>query len=65
MRLFRKVVVVGFLGTLVATFTGCSGIAATQSVSPLMFLLPGFIKAKPAAPRPLELPADVDPRVLV
>lgn len=33
---------------------GCSGINGTGSVSPLMFLLPGFIKATPppAAPQP-------------
>jgi hypothetical protein len=29
---------------------GCGGIAATQTIYPLMFLLPGFGQARPAAP---------------
>jgi hypothetical protein len=31
--------------------TGCSGIAATQSFSPLMFFLPGLAEARPASPQ--------------
>jgi hypothetical protein len=30
---------------------GCAGIAATQTISPLMFLLPGLGQAKPAPPQ--------------
>ncbi len=34
---------------------GCGGIAASQTVSPLMFLLPGFGQNKaPAAPAPTQ-----------
>lgn len=28
--------------------TGCAGIAATETVSPLMFFLPGLVKNHPA-----------------
>jgi hypothetical protein len=31
--------------------TGCSGIATTQSFSPLMFFLPGLVDARPASPQ--------------
>jgi len=31
--------------------TGCSGIAASQSFSPLMFFLPGLVETRPASPR--------------
>ena len=31
--------------------TGCSGIATTQSFSPLMFFLPGLVETKPASPQ--------------
>jgi len=31
--------------------TGCSGIAATQSFSPLMFFLPGLVETRPASPQ--------------
>jgi len=31
--------------------TGCSGIATTQSFSPLMFFLPGLVETRPAPPQ--------------
>ena len=31
--------------------TGCSGIATTQSVSPLMFFLPGLVETRPGSPQ--------------
>jgi len=31
--------------------TGCGGIAATQSVSPLMFFLPGLVETRPGSPQ--------------
>jgi len=33
--------------------TGCGGLSAASSVSPLMFLLPAFAQSKPALPQPL------------
>jgi hypothetical protein len=35
--------------------TGCSGIATTQSFSPLMFFLPGLAETKPASPQIVPL----------
>jgi len=32
--------------------TGCGGLSAASSVSPLMFLLPGLAQSKPALPPP-------------
>ena len=55
MRNLRNLVGAVILGLLAGgMFAGCSGINATHSVSPLNFLLPGFIKATPApaAPQP-------------
>jgi hypothetical protein len=34
--------------------TGCSGINASKSFSPLDFLLPGILQNQPAAPSPSE-----------
>ena len=31
--------------------TGCSGIATTQSFSPLMFFLPGLVETRPVSPQ--------------
>ncbi len=51
MRLVRNFSAVTILGLLAAiSLVGCSGINATQSISPLNFLLPGFIRATPPAP---------------
>ena len=55
MRNLRNIVGALILSLLAGgMLVGCSGINGTGSVSPLMFLLPGFIKATPppAAPQP-------------
>jgi hypothetical protein len=44
---------------LVFIGTGCAGISATQTVSPLMFLLPGFAQDKSNSPLPDKQPAPV------
>jgi hypothetical protein len=44
------------VAALLAVGTSCGGIAATQSVSPLMFLLPGLAQDKPVQ---LQHPAPV------
>jgi hypothetical protein len=31
--------------------TGCGGLATTQTISPLMFFLPGMVETKPASPQ--------------
>jgi len=31
--------------------TGCGGIATTQTISPLMFFLPGLAEARPGSPQ--------------
>jgi hypothetical protein len=38
------------VGALLLVASGCAGLNTTQSVSPLMFLVPGLGKATPAAP---------------
>jgi len=32
--------------------TGCGGLYGSQTVSPLMFFLPGFAQTKPTVPQP-------------
>jgi hypothetical protein len=48
MRLLKKCVVAGLGMVALAALTGCSGINASRSVSPLDFLLPGFGEKKPS-----------------
>jgi hypothetical protein len=38
-------------GVVLAFGTGCAGINASQSVSPIMFLLPGLVENKPVPPQ--------------
>jgi hypothetical protein len=52
-KLNRKAVYLLLLPALVAMGTGCSGINASQSVSPATFLIPGLLQNEPA-------PADPD-----
>jgi hypothetical protein len=50
-RLNRKFLWLALLAAVPLAMAGCSGINASQSVSPLDFLLPGagsFLKANPA-----------------
>jgi hypothetical protein len=42
------------VAALLAVGTSCGGIAATQSVSPLMFLLPGLAQERPAHTQPFK-----------
>ena len=64
MRLIRNFSAVTILGLLAASsLAGCSGINATQSISPLNFLIPGFIRANP--PVPPQVPAGMVVEVLV
>ena len=64
MRTLRNFTSVAFLGLLAAcSLVGCSGINATQSISPLNFLLPGFIQAVPRVPP--QVPAGTVVEVLV
>jgi uncharacterized membrane protein YfcA len=35
--------------------TGCGGLAATQSFSPLMFFLPGIAESKPVPPQMVQV----------
>jgi hypothetical protein len=42
---------------LVFVGAGCAGISAVQTVSPLMFLLPGLAQDKPNSPLPGTQPA--------
>jgi hypothetical protein len=44
--------VLAMAAALLVIGTGCGSIYATQSVSPLMFLLPGLAGTKPALPPP-------------
>ena len=44
--------ILAMAAALLVTGTGCGSIYATQSVSPLMFLLPGLAGTKPALPQP-------------
>ena len=44
-------------GALAVLASGCSGINATKSISPLDFLLPGLMQNTPAQPEPAT-PAD-------
>jgi hypothetical protein len=50
---------------LVLVGAGCGGIAASQSVSPATFLLPGLLKADPPPAQPdLVLPGNKPPKEL-
>jgi hypothetical protein len=40
------------VAALLVIGTGCGGLAASSSVSPLMFLLPGLAQTKPVSPQP-------------
>ena len=44
--------VLAMVSALLALGTGCGGFSAAPSVSPLMFLLPGFAQTKPALRQP-------------
>lgn len=47
--------VAAFALALLATVgTGCSGIHASQSISPLDFILPGLMQNRPPTPEPLQ-----------
>jgi hypothetical protein len=41
---------------LIAATTGCGGFAASRSVSPASFFMPGLLRVEPPAP-PKEFPA--------
>ena len=44
--------VLAMVAALLVIGTGCGGFAASSTVSPLMFLLPGLAQTKPALPQP-------------
>jgi hypothetical protein len=44
--------VLAMVAALLVIGTGCGGFAGSSTVSPLMFLLPGLARTKPALPQP-------------
>jgi hypothetical protein len=44
--------------------TGCGGIAATQSVSPLMFFLPGMVETRPGSPQIVPITTTATPALI-
>jgi hypothetical protein len=44
--------VLALASALLVIGSGCGGFYAAPSFSPLMFLLPGMVQAKPASPQP-------------
>jgi hypothetical protein len=49
-------------GALIALGTGCSGLATTQSVSPIMFFLPGLgVDSRPVSPQIVPLVKNASP----
>ena len=58
-KLNRKAVLALILAALAGFGAGCSGINASQSVSPASFLIPGLLKVEPPPADPnATLPAD-------
>jgi hypothetical protein len=45
--------------------TGCSGIATTQSFSPLMFFLPGLVEARPVPQQTVPIMKTVSPAQII
>jgi hypothetical protein len=45
--------------------TGCSGIATTQTFSPLMFFLPGLVETRPASPQIVPIMQTASPAHVV
>lgn len=58
----RKLVQLAGCATLAMFATGCGGINASKSVSPLDFILPGLIKT---GPQPVNPPASLTNSVQV
>jgi hypothetical protein len=54
-----------FAAVLVLCGTGCGGISASKSVSPLDFLLPGLMKADPPAQPSTEPAPQLAPEVTI
>jgi hypothetical protein len=50
---------------IVGMGTGCSGIATTQSFSPLMFFLPGLVESKPVPPQIVPVMQTVSPAQVI
>jgi hypothetical protein len=57
-----RAVVAFALALLAGVGTGCSGIHASKSISPLDFILPGLMQNRPPAPEP---PQDSTPAILL
>jgi hypothetical protein len=64
-KLNRKVGIVLLLAGSALLGSGCSGINASQSVSPATFLLPGLLKADPPVTEPNAPLPEVAPTTLV
>jgi hypothetical protein len=54
MKFGSVVKILAMVSALLLFGAGCGGLYANQSVSPLMFLLPGLAQTKPALPPPPE-----------
>jgi hypothetical protein len=52
MRLGTKLLAVGLSLAAACLLTGCGGVNASHSVSPMSFLLPGLLKANTPKPPP-------------
>jgi hypothetical protein len=55
-KLFRRVLQVLLCISVLLIWTGCSGVNASGSVSPLMFLVPGLGQTKPETPEEVAEP---------
>jgi len=64
LKLNRKIAIGAFSFILTLFMTGCSGVNASRSVSPLDFLLPGLVGNKPA-PDSKPLPPKTAPGIEV
>jgi len=57
---WNQAVLPGAIALIAAFVTGCGGLAATHSVSPASFLLPGLTHAPVSVLNPEPLPAEFD-----
>jgi hypothetical protein len=60
-RQLWKKLQLGVIAGLTFLATGCGGLRASYSVSPLTFFLPGLVKAEPKSAKPENKSATDDP----